>query len=112
MASTVGTGYVTRKATALNADLDLRVGFKPRKIVVHNLTNSYKAEWNEALPEGYAIVTATAGDRSVVTSAGFSLLDGDSSNPPGFRLGALANINDTTTEELLFEVYGGNVVQA
>lgn len=110
MASSVGTGYASRKAVANNSNLDLLVGFKPRRIVVHNLTNGYRAEWNEQLASGYAIVTATTGDRSVASSSGFSLLDGDSTNPPGFRLGALANLNDTTTEDLLFEVFGGNVL--
>lgn len=107
MASTVGPVFDTAKRKALNADLDIRsmAGGKPSKITVHNLSNNYKAEWNEALNAGEAIVTSDVGARSLVTSNGFSLLDGDSSNPPGFRLGALANINDTTTEDLLFETF-------
>ena len=107
MASSVGMGYKTVKVTATGAALGVRVGIKPRKVVCHNLTNGYKAEWNEALADDSALVTSDAGARSVVSSAGFSLLAGSSSTVPGFSLGALANVNDTTTEDLLFEVYGG-----
>jgi hypothetical protein len=87
--------------------MELRsLGFKPRKVVVHNLDNNYRAEWNEKMAAGEALVTSDAGARSVVTANGFTLLDGDSTNPPGVQLGALANINDTTTENLLFEALG------
>ena len=79
---------------------------KPRRVVVHNLTNNCRAEWNEGLNAGEAILTIAAGDRTLETTGGFSLLDGDSSQPGGVRLGALANINDTTTESLLFEFWG------
>ena len=108
MASSGSFGYDTTKIVATTANLDIRslsVG-QPRKIVVHNLGNDYRAEWNEAMASESAAVITNAGTLTVATSAGFSLLAGDSTNPPGFRLGALTNINDTTTETLLIEAWG------
>jgi len=106
MASTVGMRYVTGTVIALNANLDIRkVGGKPRKIRVVNQTNQVQAEWNEELPEGYAYKILADGTLSVETSNGFSLLDGSSTEPPGFRLGALADVNDTTTEILKYEAW-------
>lgn len=113
MASSVGMGYRTLKVKSLSSgDLEMRVGFKPRKVVVHNLTNNYRAEWNESMAEGHALVTSDAGARSNATSNGFSLLAGSSTQPPGVKLGSLANLNDTADEDLLVEVYGGFVEQA
>lgn len=107
MASSVGERYENTKRVALNATLTvLSQEFSPKRIIVHNLTNDCRAEWNDGLPDGYAILTVAAGDRTLVTTAGFTPVAGTSTTPPGFSLGALANINDTTTESLLFEMWG------
>ena len=60
----------------------------------------------KGMADGEALVTSDTGARSLVTSNGFTLLAGSSTENPGVRLGALANINDTTTEDLLVEAYG------
>lgn len=107
MASTVGIGYQTTKRVATNALMEVRVlGFKPKKVTVTNLSNSVQAEWNESLGDGYALKRIADGTLSVVTSAGITPLAGTSTLPPGFSLGALADVNDTTTENLLIEAWG------
>lgn len=106
MSSTVGPRYVTGTIVATGAALAVRkVGGKPRKVCIFNQDNSYRAEWNEELPEGYAYVYDADGTVSIVTTAGISLLDGGATDPPGFEIGALANINDTTTETLKYEAW-------
>lgn len=107
MGSTVGVRYKASKVVATNAVLAIRsVGFKPRKVVITNETTLARAEWNEAMADAYAVVTALAGDLSIVTSAGITPLDGSGDDPPGFSIGALATINDTTTEVLCWEAWG------
>lgn len=105
MSSSTGTTYAATTRLATNANLDIREFGTPKKIIVNNLTNSYRAEWNNMMADAAAIVTAQNGDRSVVAAAGFTPLAGSSTQPPGIRLGALANINDTAGESLLFEFY-------
>lgn len=107
MSSSVGMRYETNKTVATNANLDIRVTcFKPRRLTIRNKTNGAMMEYNESLPVGSWWKTVAAGTRTFVTSGGPLLLDGDSSNPPGFRIPATADINDTTTEELYWEAEG------
>lgn len=106
MASTVGTTYYVTKGKATNAVQTFRnmPTEKPRRIRVINLSNEYVAEWNEALAEDEALVF-NAGDPALVTTNGFKHVAGDSSNPPGWQMGVLPNINDTTTENLIIETW-------
>lgn len=107
MSSTVGVLLSTGKCKANNGTLTIRkTGFVPRRVVIENLTNQCKVEWDETLPDGYGIVTLAAGTRSLVTSAGIKPLAANSDGNPGFEIGALANINDTTTEDLAFQCWG------
>jgi len=104
MSSTVGARYKSGGCVATGAAMEIRtVGFKPLKVVVSNISNNCKAEWFEQLADAYAIKTVAAGDRTLVTSAGITPLDGTN---PGFSVGALADINDTTTELLRWEAWG------
>lgn len=98
--------YMSNQITATNADLYVRnVGFLPRKIRIVNLTNQISIEWTEGLPSANFLKIAAAGDLSVVTSGGV-ITSEDSSGNQGFKLPALADINDTTTEALLWECFG------
>lgn len=107
MSSTVGALLATGQVKATNANLDVRtVGFKPRKVQVENRDNNVKIEWDETLADGYAVKTIADGTRSLVTSAGITPLAADSNGNPGFRIGALADINDTTTEKLAWSAWG------
>lgn len=108
MGSTVGPRYATGTVTATNAVLSIRkVGFKPKKIRIYNLTTHVQIEWfSELAEETQTIKIAQNGDKSIVTSAGINLLDGTSTQPPGFSVGAIADVNDTTTEVLKYEAWG------
>lgn len=109
MGSTVGPRYVTGVAQALNADLDIRkIGFVPKKLRIFNKTSLAVLDWNDQLAaDGTEFVkTIAAGTRTLETTNGITTLAGDSTNPPGFRLGAAADLNDTLTEFLVYEAWG------
>jgi len=106
MGSTVGLRRATGSVTATNASLTIRCGFQPKKIKVSNRTNQCQAEWDDKLAALSADVRIADGTLSMPTTNGFSQVAGDSSNPAGFSIGALANINDTTTETLHWEAWG------
>jgi hypothetical protein len=109
MGSTVGPRYITGTIIATNAALDIRkVGFQPRKIKVFNKTTIAMMEWNDQMDAAGLEweKTVSAGTRTLEVTNGITLLAGDSSNPPGFSIGAAADINDTTTEILVWEAWG------
>jgi hypothetical protein len=106
MSSTVGSRIAIGQVVATGANLDIRtVGFKPRLVEVMNLDNNVTIRWWEGLANGYAEQTIEAGTRSLETADGITPLDASGDNPPGFRIGALAHINDTTTEVLAWIAY-------
>ena len=107
MASSVGAQYASGSTKANNSTLSIRtVGFVPRRVVIWNETNQCHCLWFEQLAAAAAYVVVAAGDLSVVSSAGVTALTADSSGNVGFSVGALANINDTTTEVLRWEAWG------
>jgi len=108
MGSTVGMTYDSTKRVATGANLDIRslASGLAKRIRVTNLANMHVAEYNEALNDGEALVRTNTGTLTLVTTTGFTPLAGSSTQPPGFRLGILPNINDTTTENLLIEAWG------
>lgn len=106
MGSTVGNRYVSRRVVATNAVLPVLVGFEPERIRVTNRTNQIVAEWQDLMAALEANVRDAAGTLTMPTTNGFSLVVGTSSAPPGFSVGVLPGINDTTTEILDFEAWG------
>lgn len=108
MSSTVGSRYEAGTLTSdLSENLDVRkIQFKPRRVVVNNLSNNIQVEWNDSLVSGRMVKTASDGTRSVVASGGIAPLDPDSDGNPGFRIPAgLADINDADGEELSWQVW-------
>jgi len=106
MGSTVGASYKTGSVVATGADLTIRVvDFKPRKIVVTNETSLAEIEWHEGMDDGAAWKTVAAGTRTLEATTGITPEDGTSALPPGFTIGAEADINDTTTEILQWEAW-------
>lgn len=100
--------YACGQIQATNAEILLRtVGFLPDAFRLTNLTNSVRVEWNKALPVGTNLKTAAAGDLTVITSAvePYVLTAPETSNP-GMKIPILADVNDTTTEMLLWEAWG------
>ena len=109
MAGTTGILYRAGAAKATNADLLVRtLGFRPTKLKVTNLTNQVEVEWHAGLAEGKNLKRVAAGDLTVLASGGAVPVDADSDGNPGFKIpAALADINDTTTEDLSWEAWGG-----
>lgn len=107
MASTVGVRYASGEVVSTNADLEVRsLGFKPKKVKVTNKTTFYALEHVEGLADASAFEVTDAGAKTLETSDCITLLDADSAGNPGFQVGARANVNDTTTEVLLWEAWG------
>lgn len=107
MASSVGVRYAYGEVVSTNADLEVRsVGFKPKKVRVTNKTTLYTLDHVAGLADASAFETTNAGATTLETSDCVTLLDADSAGNPGFQVGARANVNDTTTEVLLWEAWG------
>lgn len=103
MSSKTGALYASNKIVATNAVLAVRtVEFKPRKVVITNLTSLCRLEWNAFMDDDSGLKQVAAGTRSLEASDGITALDGPN---PGFQVGTLADVNDTTTEELLWECW-------
>lgn len=101
MSSSVGSKVVTGKVTATGAVIDIKtVGFTPSIVKVQNQDNQCSIEYNDQMADDSAIKIVAAGTRTNVASDGITPLTGQY---PGFSIGALADINDTTTEELTYE---------
>lgn len=107
MGSTVGARYSTGTIVATNADLAIRtVDFKPKRVVVKNRTSLCELQWNETMDDAAGWKQVEAGTRTLVSADGITPLDATSTEPPGFQIGALADVNDTTTEVLEWECWG------
>lgn len=100
MSSSVGVRRFATVVTATNAALTVECGFRPVSVRVQNNSNQVMAEWSDNLADAYAYKTIADGTRSAVTSAGIT------PTSTGFTLGALADVNDTTTELLHVEAWG------
>lgn len=109
MASTVGPRYVTGTIRATAAPLAVRkVGFVPKKVRVFNKTSLAMMIWNQEMKaDGSEWKKQTAaGATTLESSDGITALAGTSTEPPGFQIGAAADINDTATEDLIYEAWG------
>lgn len=65
-------GYVTMPATAITADdsVVFTTGFRPRKVVVENVTDRIRIEWYEGMADNSCIKTAANGTRTLETTNG------------------------------------------
>lgn len=65
-------GYVTMPATAITAadSVVFTTGFRPRKVVVENVTDRIRIEWYEGMADNSCIKTAAAGTRTLETTNG------------------------------------------
>lgn len=108
MGSTVGARYATGKVLAVSgADVDVRVvDFKPSKVVIQNEVSLAKLDFNDSQDDGEGWKTVAAGTRTLQSTLGITLLDGISTEPPGFRIGQMVDINDTDDETLQWEAWG------
>ena len=95
-------GYaVTSAATA--AAQSFLVGFKPRVVRFHNVTDRISAEWHEGMASASAIQTAAAGARTLETTNGVAVgevtvvgLDGVTRTGWGFTMTAVSMVASKT----------------
>jgi len=109
MASGDKYGMVTGKVTATGAALQVELPFTPRKVEVFNIDNDVSLEWRYPMPNAAGVKVVAAGTQAYITADGITpteayVLD-HATDKRGFIIGALADINDTTTEELYWVAY-------
>ncbi len=65
-------GYVTMPATAITAtdSVVFTTGFRPRKVVVENVTDRIRIEWYEGMADNSCIKTAANGTRTLEVTGG------------------------------------------
>lgn len=82
--------------------INIKLDFKPIKIVLLNTTRLTRAEWNSAFPQDSAMLTVDSGagttDISYITSNAVSTGSG------GFSIGTTASIN-TASDVIRWEAY-------
>jgi hypothetical protein len=101
--SSRGSQYATGKVIATNATLNIRsVGFVPDRVKLLNVDNDCMFDWNNMMADGTGFKTIKAGDRTLEVTTGITPLAESGSDGPGFSIGAEADINDTTTEGLIW----------
>lgn len=103
--SSNGSSLVTKTVTANNSTLTIPLGFQPKKVVITNATSLARIEWDKSLLNGYAWKQVAAGTRTLLTSGGPTPTAWSGTTPPGFSIGAVTDINDTTTEVLHIEAW-------
>lgn len=109
MSSSVGAKFRTGQVVATGANLDVRTpGFLPAKVRLVNLTTFYALEHYKGFADASALEVTNAGAMTLETSDCITLLAPDANGNPGFRVGARANVNDTTTELLRWEAVEDN----
>lgn len=50
-----------------------KVGFRPRYVLVNNVTDSIQFVWQEGMASGHAQLTVAAGTRSLITTGGVTV---------------------------------------
>lgn len=68
------TGYIVTDAGAA-ADTTIVCGFRPRKVVFHNLTDRISDEWIEGMAAASALHTVAAGTRTLELTNGITVTD-------------------------------------
>lgn len=106
MGSTVGLTYRSGQIVATNASQDVVCNIVPQRVQISNRTTAAMAQWNDNMADAAAELTIAAGTRSNEAANGITPLAATATAGAGFTLGALAHINDTTTEVLVWEAWG------
>ena len=94
MASTVGPSLSTGSIAGTGSNIDLRiVGFKPRRVVVYNVTSGDMLTWLDTMGDGKGRKQLAAGTASFLATLGITPLAQDTAGNAGFRIGTDADIN-------------------
>lgn len=96
------TGVVIGTGGAFDVKAD-KVGFRPSKVALNNLTRKTKAIWLDSMPDASAQLEIDSGagtmDISTIATAGITPL------ATGFTIGNNADMN-TSGDEIHFECWG------
>lgn len=87
----VVTGKIVTADPAAAANIS--IGFVPSAVMIFNLTNPSQHNWYKGMGDGYCEQQVTAGDKTIVTTAGISEYAGDSTHAPGFTIGTNTVLN-------------------
>lgn len=63
---------VTGTVTGTGADLNVALGFEPKRVIVHNVTDGTGFEWTDTMADAAGVAIAAAGDRTFTTTAGLT----------------------------------------
>ena len=98
--------HVTGKIVLANpaAVANISVGFVPSMIKIFNLTNPSQHNYYHGMTAAYMETQITAGNKSIVTSAGITEYSGDATHAPGFTIGTNAVLN-TAGDTVYFIAY-------
>lgn len=81
------------------AEFDITCGFRPRYVLVQNVTSRDKYEWFEGMDDASAVKTVAAGTRTLITTLGIT------DNADGFTVGLDTDVN-VTSEQLSWIAIG------
>jgi hypothetical protein len=109
----MGKQIVTGKITATGAAIDVPLGFKPKRVVIHNETTNIGLEWTDTMAASKGVKTVEAGTRSFIASGGIKHYNGADGNialsgTVAFTSG-LTSMSGTNTK-FLTELKSGDVV--
>ena len=66
---------------AVPAAMVLYPGFRPKRVIVHNLTDRISWEWNQGMAVGTSLKTVAAGTRTLDTTPELSVVTAAGSRP-------------------------------
>lgn len=93
----IKVGRYISDATA--AAFDITCGFRPRYVLVMNVTSGDSVEWFEGMSAAHGLKQVAAGTRSIITSLGITPLTA------GFTVGLDTDVN-VTNEQLSWVAFG------
>jgi hypothetical protein len=105
--------FVTGKITATGAAMNIPLGFKPKRVAIHNETTNISLEWTDTMAAASGVKTLAAGTRSFLGSLGISQFAG--AQAPVALTGTLSTTVGTaavtgSSTKFLTEVKVGDVI--
>lgn len=95
----IAVGRYLDTGTVANTPCAITTGFKPRVVIVKNVTSGDSYEWYEGMAAASAYKRVTAGDATIITSLGITVSD------RGFTIGDDTDIR-VSSEQLSWMAMG------
>lgn len=78
----------TGTVVGTGANLNVVIGFVPRRVILFNITSRDGLEWQDSMTAGHALKTVAAGTRTAITTGGISPYTGTAgAEGAGFTIG-------------------------